>query len=418
MMLQHIGTLSVKFFGAIISYILSIYISKYFGNEALGYFSFFLSYSLIFTLFMKFGTDIFCMKWVSHFTAQGEEGKARYLYLKLLRYHILAGGMITVIGLLVTPHIFKTHFSRYDNVVFFQIALISVFFVNLHILNYEFLRGKQKLMAYTFYHTTSIFFLVVLLNLVIDFLGFAVGRKLELTYLAATIISFMASYLHVWSVLGEEQTIKADGFNWRYIFKSSTPYFSNNAVIIMMGTVDIFILSQYVSPAIVGQYAMLVKFATFVSFPMVVMNANFAPRILHHSDKQMLSWEIKRITRIVSITAIAICLSILLILDPVMEYLNFSSKNGYWVYLLISAGFIFSAFCSLNEVCLTMLGEEKLFQKIMLSALLLNFILNLLLVPVYSEKGAALANMLTLIYWNLVAVYFTRKRLQLETSII
>ncbi len=85
-MLQNLGALSFKFFGAIISYILSIYISKYFGNEMLGYFSFFLSYSVIFILVMKFGTDIFCMKWVSYFTAHGEGGKARYFYMKLLKY--------------------------------------------------------------------------------------------------------------------------------------------------------------------------------------------------------------------------------------------------------------------------------------------------------------------------------------------
>jgi O-antigen/teichoic acid export membrane protein len=416
-MLQNIGALSVKFFGAIISYVLTIYISRYFGNEVLGYFSFFLSYSLVFTLFMKFGTDIFCMKWVSYFTASGEEGKAIYIYFKLLRYHLLAGGAITIAGFLLTPYIIQYFFSRYDNTLFFQISILSVFFVNLHILNYEFLRGKQQVIAYTFYHTTAIFLMLVILNVLLDFFSLNFPNRFAITYLAAAIISFVASVIHVRVATRHHQAIRAEGFNWKYIFNNSTPYFSNNAVIILMGTLDVFILSRYITPAALGEYALLVKFANFVSFPMVVMNANFAPKLLHFSDRALLSREIKSITALITVAATAIFFGVLIILEPVTSYLNFSSENGYWVYVLISIGFLFSAFCSMNEVCLTMLGEERLFQTIMLSALVLNCVLICLLVPLYKEKGAAFANMLTLIFWNLAAVYYSRKRLQIKTAL-
>jgi len=65
-----------------------------------------------------------------------------------------------------------------------------------------------------------------------------------------------------------------------------------------------------------------------------------------------------------------------------------------------------------------MMGEEKLYQKIMLCACIVNLILNLLLIPILKETGAALASMITMAGWNITAAYFTRKKLQLPTGII
>lgn len=417
-MLQNISSLFVKFFGAIISYGLTIYISKYFGNEALGYFSFFLSYSLIYTLIMKLGTEMFLMKWVSRFTAEGHEGKARYLYTKIIRYHLIAGGIITLLGVVLTPIIFRHLFPRYTDIHFFQIALISVFFVNLHAMNYEFIRGKQKAVAYTFYYTTSIFFFILLIHVIQDlFFGYHY-ISLAFSYLLAAVVSVVISFIHVWTLIGTTTSIKAEGMEWKYIFSNSFPYFSNNAIFILIGTTDVFILSNYVSPTIIGEYALLVKFATFTSFPLVVLSGNFAPKILHYSGKEMLNKDIIRLTRIVFSGSLLLFIAVLLAIPFVMEYLNSTIEYGVWIYIMIAAGYLFSASCAMNEVSLLMLGLEKLYQKIMILALLLNFVLNLLLIPYYGVMGAAATTMLTLIFWNVLAVYFARKKLNISTSII
>jgi O-antigen/teichoic acid export membrane protein len=65
-----------------------------------------------------------------------------------------------------------------------------------------------------------------------------------------------------------------------------------------------------------------------------------------------------------------------------------------------------------------MMGEEKLYQKIMLCACIVNLILNLLLIPILKETGAALSSMITMACWNIAAAYYTRKKLQLPTGII
>jgi O-antigen/teichoic acid export membrane protein len=416
-MFQHVSSLAVKMFGAVITYLLTVYISRYSGNETVGYFHFFLSYSLLFTLVMKFGTDLFLMKWVSRFTADGETGKARFLYIRLCKYHVLAGGIITLLGIFLTPFIFHLFFERYTNISFFQAALISVFFVNLHIMNYEFLRGRQKAVAYTFYHTTSIFLITLVLSFCSQWI-FVQPMRLEICYLTAAVISFVLSTAHVWKLLKKERSVPVEGFEISSVLTRSFPYFSNNAIFILIGTLDVFILSKYVNPSDIGEYTLLVKCATFISFPMVVLSANFAPKMLQYTDKTLLQREMIKMTRLIAMGAFLILICLATALPYVMTYLKIEGATSMWIFLLVGAGYLFSAVCALNEASLLMLGEEKLYQKIMLAALIFNFVLNLLLIPTWHELGATITTLLTLLFWNVAAVYFARKKLALQTSLI
>jgi O-antigen/teichoic acid export membrane protein len=284
-------------------------------------------------------------------------------------------------------------------------------------MNYEFLRGRQKVVAYTFYHTTSIFLITLILSVGSQLLHIQ-SFRLELCYLLAAVISFMLSSGHVWKLLKNVQSVAVEGFHIRSVLARSFPYFSNNAVFILIGTLDVFVLSKYVNPSDIGEYALLVKFATFISFPMVVLSANFAPKMLHYKDKSLLQIEMKKMTRFIVLGAFLILICLSAILPYIMSYLKIEGGTSMWIFLLIGIGYLFSAVCALNEASLLMLGEEKLYQKIMLTALVFNFVLNLLLIPLWHELGAAITTMLTLFFWNVAAVYFARKKLALQTSLI
>jgi O-antigen/teichoic acid export membrane protein len=398
-----------------VSYLLTVYISRTFGNETLGYFSFLLSYSLIFLLFLKSGTDIYLMKWTSRYVATDEKGKAVSLYYKLLTYHITAGLILTTFCIVCTPFILNTLFSQYRNIQFFEIGLISLFFMNLHILNYEFLRGSQRLISYTFYHTVSIFLLTILLNISFEWLRITSDHQLESAYLIAVVISFFLSFIHVQSVLRHQHKASSDRQSILLILKDSFPFFSNNAVLVLIGTIDVFILSNYVSPSVIGEYALMVKIATFVSFPLVVLGANFSPKIAAFDSHESLQKSKHRVVRSIALFSLILFMLILLILQPAINFLNIHQIKSNWIFLIIGAGFVISSAFALNEACLQMMGEEKLYQKIMLLACLFNFILNLLLIPIWKEVGAALASMLTLLSWNLAASYYAHKKLKIST---
>jgi O-antigen/teichoic acid export membrane protein len=417
-MRQNIFSLTVKLFGALVSYALTGYISVFLGNERLGYFSFFLSYSLIFTLIMKSGTDIFLMKWVSKFQAAGEEGKAKYMYVRLIRYHIIAGLLITLFAICITPYVIENFFPSYSDSRFFQIIICSVFFLNLHVINYEFLRGKHKVVAYTFFSTVSVLFFTMLFLMIQDFAGIEHNRKLELAYLMASFISLLISSLQIRKILKLSVINNIPDFSILDTLKKSFPFFSNNAVFILIGALDIFILSQYVPPQVVGEYALILKFAGFVSFPLIVLGANFSPQIVSVTNRDMLQKQITRLTRWIALGSFLIFVLILVLMPHIKAYLNIANIAPASIFILVAIGYLMSAACALNEVALQMLGAEKLYQKIMFASLILNFVLNLLLIPAFKELGAAITTCITLVCWNITAVYFAKKKLNLSTSIL
>jgi O-antigen/teichoic acid export membrane protein len=65
-----------------------------------------------------------------------------------------------------------------------------------------------------------------------------------------------------------------------------------------------------------------------------------------------------------------------------------------------------------------MTGKEKVFQNIILAATALNIALNAVLIPRYGINGAAVANMIALVFWNLSSVTYIKFSMNINTLYI
>lgn len=64
------------------------------------------------------------------------------------------------------------------------------------------------------------------------------------------------------------------------------------------------------------------------------------------------------------------------------------------------------AFFGSAPVYLNMTGRQRIFQRIVLGALVLNFLLNYWLIPSYGMLGAAIAFSVSALFWNLGTALF------------
>jgi O-antigen/teichoic acid export membrane protein len=62
-----------------------------------------------------------------------------------------------------------------------------------------------------------------------------------------------------------------------------------------------------------------------------------------------------------------------------------------------------------------MTGRQKAFQNIIMSASLLNVLLNFLLIPKYGGIGAAIASMASVVVWNIASVIYIKSYLDVVT---
>ncbi|MFT6814144.1 MAG: O-antigen/teichoic acid export membrane protein [Sphingobacteriales bacterium] len=81
-------------------------------------------------------------------------------------------------------------------------------------------------------------------------------------------------------------------------------------------------------------------------------------------------------------------------------YLLYTAATPYWggVFIWIIAGFIFSAFSYIIGTLLTANGSLRHLNFIALGAIVVNISLNLILIPQYGAKGAAIATFFTLFF--------------------
>jgi O-antigen/teichoic acid export membrane protein len=57
-----------------------------------------------------------------------------------------------------------------------------------------------------------------------------------------------------------------------------------------------------------------------------------------------------------------------------------------------------------------MTGRQRIFQVVLISAVFLNFILNFILIPIYSLTGAAIAFVSSLLFWNIITAFIVYKK--------
>src|SRR5690606_16302184 len=122
---------------------------------------------------------------------------------------------------------------------------------------------------------------------------------------------------------------------------------------------------------------------------------------------------IKDSTRLIFSGTLLIFIGYLFFPTFFLGFFGESFSQGSNVLLIVSIGFLISSFAGCTDIILQMTNNERLFKNIILCAAILNVALNLILIPYYGIVGSAIANMVSICFWNITSVYFIKKKLKI-----
>ena len=71
---------------------------------------------------------------------------------------------------------------------------------------------------------------------------------------------------------------------------------------------------------------------------------------------------------------------------------------------------MFSAICGSVGTLLQMSGNQKYFQNVLIAAAILNVALNNILIPNYQLLGAAIASLVSNVFWNILMVIYIKRK--------
>lgn len=194
----------------------------------------------------------------------------------------------------------------------------------------------------------------------------------------------------------------------------SLPFFIASGSGVLLSWMDSLMLGNMHGPEQVGIYNGIFKVSSLVTIALSLLNSYVAPRIRDSfiaggADLKNLVRPYNRIGLVVSIMSYV---GIVFLGPFIFELLKLPySTELYHCLLILAFGYVVNAAVGNVGFLLQLTNNQKIFNRIVFSALLLNIILNLLLIPKYGIFGAAVASTLTMSIWNVLSYFAVKIKL-------
>jgi len=189
-----------------------------------------------------------------------------------------------------------------------------------------------------------------------------------------------------------------------------------------MAWTDKLMLGNMRSPEEVGIYFTAFKLSMFASIALMAVNSIAAPifaELYGKKDMDRLRKVAHQSSKIIFLTTLPLVLGFLIFPDFLLGLFGpeFAEK-GVIAFMLLSFGKLISSLSGSVGNILQMTGKQVAFMNILFIGAIVNLVLNLFLIPKFGINGAALASMISLSLWNLIMVYFVKRKFGFYTFYI
>lgn len=401
-----------RIFGLLTSFLTTFLITNLFGIDVYG------NYALVFTisqaagLIFTFGIPNTIIKIVgnhqfSYFEAKKLLGKG----LKITLLISIVPVLFFCFGadFLATAVFRNLELANY----FLAVALSLPLFVAHEIFIYFFIANKQFMRSNLFMFVVPNLFL--LFFLFVFFLFGLGGPYAFLAFALSMLITVLIEFLVVFRIGNEQVTIP---FTPVELLKTASPLMFSGLLIYLLNWTDVIILGMMVDDKQVGIYNIAYKVGSVGFLVIVSVNIIITPKIAQlYGEKNMV--ELKKVvhnaTRLIALLSIPVVAILILLRKYILSFFGPEAIAGEVTLVIVSLGVLFSAMAGNVDQVLNMTNNQKILRNITGLCFLLNFVLNILLIPHYGIEGSAFASLVTNVAINAWCLYYIRKKLGFYT---
>jgi O-antigen/teichoic acid export membrane protein len=408
----------IKFLGMFSGYIFIFIALRISDIQNYGAFSLSLAFVNIASILGRMGFDLSIVKNISvNSVLSSGSSNCREIYFKGLHIVLAGGLLITILSYGFAPHIALYLFKKSTLEPSLQTASLAILPQVLLFYNAGALRGLKKVAKYSL--LINLNFLVAIVFMIFILL-IPVKNELETAYVLASYLICIVSF--VWwfreSKILRSQSIYTTSYSKLIVL--SFPMLSASAITILNGWSDTLILGILSSDENVGIFQVLLKLAAIINIVLFAVNSISAPqfaRLSEPENKLQLQRYVQKSTKLIVLIVTPLSILLLLGYSELVKILGASIDTGFYFssFGLLCLGQVFNAFCGSGGQLLSMTGYEKTNRNIIFISFLISVAVNIVMIPSYGVLGAALANMIGLIFRNLLYVVIISKRLEVNT---
>ncbi len=404
---------AVRVTGWLCAYGFALILAHAYGAWAVGIYSLALAVLTVTSLPASLGFRVSILRFVPEYLAQGKGSELLFLYRRMLQavvpVSVLFGALIFVFAGVLAERVF----GNPSYVSALRIAGTIVPFFTIGMMNVEAVRGFKNLALSESLRDICIpvVAITVLLLLreharttILPIVSHAAGVGVMLTLSTIYLIQRLRGLQKKGSREAPMGTLE--------MVKISLPMMLGELSTILMGRIDTVMLGMLAATEQVGLYAVVFKIGVLPGFIPAAVATIMAPKssALHWSGKHD---ELKRLIRLSS--GLMFWSS-----GPVLVLLVLAPR--FWLGLFgaeFTAGapaLVLVAFCPFVVAAsgfvgtfLNMSGKQNVYRNIIVTAVVLNVLLNYFFIPAFGVTGAAVASLVTTLFWNLTGVIYVRR---------
>ncbi|WP_375238369.1 MATE family efflux transporter [Aurantibacter sp.] len=401
----------LRVFGFLSSYLFTYIVTQYFGAETQGMFALCMATAAIFAVFPSLGFNINLVKTIS---SGSENENFKDLYLKII-------SLVTILSVILGISLF--YFSEFiSEQIFFNSKMTSLLKTTSFLIlptvfiaiNGGVYRGLKRINIFTFISGSLGKFLLSSLFLFSVVLFFNVENQQFPLYCYLTTMWILALYslfdisLTLFKLKGKNK------YNIKNYIMESLPMLFSSSLFIFLGFIDTFMLGYFESEKIVGYYSVALKLSVLSSFFLASINAILSPvlsKLYKEKKMDVFQEKVQLTAKINFFLSGGITFVIMLFAPFFLNIYGEDFKTASTVLIILCFGQLVNSISGSVGNILNMTNNQTVFKNIILFSFILNVLLNLLLVIKYGMVGVATASVITIISWNLLSVYYVKKKL-------
>lgn len=404
---QSFFTLLIRSIGVVLLFGFTVFLTQKFEPKIVGQYDF--ARTFLFTLgsISLLGFDQSVLYFKGRLNANNSMQKLKKVYLKMLLMFLGATLFLLTVMLVLEPKIMATFFA--DSTVYPLLlkTTAGLFFYGLTILNVEVFRALDKIIICELFR--NIFKYLPLFVLAVLLIQCHLESYLVEAFLFSFVFLGVLTSGFIWFFFRENSSLSThDGFSSKEIIAHSFPVAVSSLAFFMMLSIDVFLLKKYHDDALVAYYSVAIKLMTLLSMVIITVNVTVSVKISEYffqNKKAELIKMVQNASRWIVLISFPITVLFCCFWQPILNIFGKEYNAAKEALLILIIGQFFCSLFGVTSVYLNMTGRQKIFQRILLTAVLINFILNQILIPQYGMTGAAISFVTSSIFWNCITAF-------------
>ena len=398
-----------KILGASSLFLTYIMVPRYYGVEVFGIFNLTFALIMVATVISRVGLDTYVVRIISTL----EERRDISLFLKsILKIIFITSILVSITIVLLSGVLNEYLFKSIEATPYITLLAIMVLPYTLFNVLVEVFRALDDIKIYSFFRNLSQNGSIALLLAISIFFSLN-WNPIYILFSAIMLITLSLIAVLYRFLKKRNISIFIKGVYQEKILKHSYPMFLTASVMFLMGYVDSFMISYYLDEYHVGIYGACISLSMIITFIPMAIGGYISPKVAQaysNKDTQQVKSIFKESVKLIAITTIPIFVVILYFSDFFLGLFGQEFTVATVTLFIVSIGYLSESLCGPVGFILNMTDNQHIFMKILLISLIINILFNALLIPIYGINGAAIALMLSMLFWTLASLIVLKRK--------